>query len=84
MIDTEILPIEITSAITRLFSSMRPNGAAALPLPCVQMCATFSKRCKLGTSESGTLKTSFESIVAAQNATYTGSTLSATPRISTA
>lgn len=69
MIDTAILPMEMTSAITRLFISMRPNGAAALPLPCVQMFAMFSKRCVLGISESGTLKTSFALIVAAQNAT---------------
>ena len=83
-IDTAILPMEMTSAITRLFASMRPKGAAALPLPCAQIYAMFSNRCVLGTSESGTLNTSFEFIVAAQNATYTGNTISATPSNSTA
>lgn len=84
IIEIAILPIEITSAITRLLNSMRPNGAAALPLPCDQTVAMFSNRCVLGTSDSGTLNTSCALIVAAQNATYTGNTTSTTPRISTA
>src|SRR5476651_1401511 len=79
-----ILPIEITSAMTRLFSSIWPNGAAALPLPCVQICTTFSNKCVLGTSESGTLNTSASLMVAAQKAMYTGNTTSTTPTISTA
>src|SRR6266702_970533 len=84
IIEIAILPIEITSAITRLLNSMRPNGAAALPLPWAQTVATFSNRCELGTSESGTLNISRSLIVAAQNATYTGNTTSTTPRINTA
>src|ERR1700712_233654 len=83
-IEMTIFPIEITSAMTRLFISMRPNGLAALPLPCVQMCATFSNKCVLGTSDSGTLKTSASLMVAAQNAIYTGNTTSTTPTINTA
>src|SRR5579864_6898440 len=84
IIEIAILPIEITSAITRLLNSMRPNGAAALPLPCDQTLAMFSNRSVLGTSDSGTLNTSCSLMVAAQNATYTGNTTSTTPRISTA
>src|SRR4051794_22927649 len=84
IIDTAILPIEITSAMTRLLNSMRPNGAAALPLPCDQTDEMFSNRCVPGTSDSGTAKTCCSLIVAAQNATYTGNTTSTTPTISTA
>ena len=57
------------SAIARLLASSRPNGAVVPPLPCRQMYATFSTRCVLGTSDSGTLTTSCALIVAAQNAT---------------
>lgn len=57
------------SAIAKLFTSRRPNGAVVPPLPCPQMYAMFSNRCVLGTSDSGTVNTSCAFIVAAQNAT---------------
>src|ERR1700741_3056259 len=79
MIDMAILPTEITSAVMTLFMSIAPNGLAALPVPTFHTVAMFASRWVLGTSESGTEKTSFSFIVAEQNATYTGKATTATP-----